>query len=281
LFSGLLPIATTIQSGKEEMKSERTFPESTPMQSLVRYGLDRTSENFEAAINAYVSWAKTRSVQGRLLLLKALTEALEKHEGDAFGALLPFISEDPDPGIVSKAALSMALLFYSDEKHPLDGPKLVARLCRGPEEPEVREGPILGGLMLIGDERVTPIIKEVWAHLPPAARIQAVNRQSEDVFSSHVLLLIDLLERESDERVHGSLAVALGNCAEQAEKTGILDVERLLPVWKALDKPFIVRRQLSRLEFHSEFDRRLDYLVDTEPGDPKVMPLVRLLWSRN
>jgi hypothetical protein len=64
------------------------------------------------------------------------------------------------------------------------------------------------------------------------------------------------------------LAVALGNCAEQAEKSGILDVEPVLPVWKALDKPIIVRRQLSRLEFHSEFDRRLDYLVDTEPGDP-------------
>jgi hypothetical protein len=29
----------------------------------------------------------------------------------------------------------------------------------------------------------------------------------------------------------------------------------------------------------SEFERRVDHLVDTEPDDPKVMPLVRLLWS--
>jgi hypothetical protein len=37
-----------------------------------------------------------------------------------------------------------------------------------------REGAILAGLMLIGDERVKPIIKDVWVQLPPPARIAAV-----------------------------------------------------------------------------------------------------------
>jgi hypothetical protein len=110
--------------------------------------------------------------------------------------------------------------------------------------------------MLVGDERVTAIIKEVWAQLPPPVRIEAVHRQSEDVFSSHVFLLIDLLECETNERVYGSLVVALGNCAEQAEKSGILDFERVLPIWKALDKPTVVRRHLPRLELISEFNRR-------------------------
>jgi hypothetical protein len=101
------------------------------------------------------------------------------------------------------------------------------------------------------------------------------------VFRAQVLILLDLLERETDERVYGALAVALGNCAEQAEKSGILDIERVLPVWKSLDQPILIRRRLCRLEFYSEFERRLDHLVDTEPGDPKVMPLVQLLWSRH
>ena len=43
----------------------------------------------------------------------------------------------------------------------------------------------------------------------------------------------------------------------------------------------IQRPCLPRLKFYSEFERRLDHLVDTETGDPKVMPLVRLLWSRH
>jgi hypothetical protein len=42
------------------------------------------------------------------------------------------------------------------------------------------------------------------------------------VFRAQVLLLLDLLERETVERVYGSLAVASGNCAEQAEKSRIL-----------------------------------------------------------
>jgi hypothetical protein len=145
----------------------------------------------------------------------------------------------------------------------------------------VREGAILGGLILIGDERVTPIIKDCWAQFPSVARIGAANRQPEHVFTAHVLLLIDLLDQETDERVYGSLAVALGNCAENAEKSGILDIERALPIWKAPNEPILIRRHSSRLEFYSEFEGLLDHLVDTEPGDPKVMPLVRLLWSRH
>jgi hypothetical protein len=145
-------MGTTSQDRKNNMKSESAFPEPTPIHALLKYGLDGGSENFDAAVNAYVSWAKTRSVPSRLLLLQALTETLEKHEGNGFPALLPFISDDPDPGVVSKAALNMALLFYSDENDPLHGPKLVARLCLGPEEAGERDGAILAGLMLIGAE---------------------------------------------------------------------------------------------------------------------------------
>jgi hypothetical protein len=281
LFYRLLLVGTTSRDRKNKMKSEKAFSESTPIHALLKYGLDGGSQNFESAVNAYVAWAKTRSVQSRLLLLQALTETLEKHEGNGFPALLPFISDDPDPGVVSKAALNMALLFFPDGKDPLHGPELVASLCLGPEEAGEREGAILAGLMLIGDERVTPIIKDVWVQLPPPARIAALKCELKQVFRAQVLLLLDLLERETDEKVYGSLAVALGNCAEQATKFGILDIERVLPVWKAPDEPILIRRHLTRLEFYSEFEGHLDHLIDTEPGDPKVMPLPRLLWSRH
>jgi hypothetical protein len=131
------------------------------------------------------------------------------------------------------------------------------------------------------DERVTAIIKDVWVQMPPPARIAVWKCEAKQVFRAQVLLLLDLLEREIDERVYGSLAVALGDCAEQAEKSGILDSERSLAVWNSLDQPILIRRRLCRLEFYSEFESRLDQLVDTEAGDPKVMPLVRFLWSRH
>jgi hypothetical protein len=129
----------------------------------------------------------------------------------------------------------------------------------------------------MGDERVTAIIKDVWVQMPPPARVAVWKWEAKQVFRAQVLLLLDLLEREIDERVYGSLAVALGDCAEQAEISGILDSERSLAVWNSLDQPILIRRRLCRLEFYSEFESRLNQLVDTEPGDPKVMPLVRLL----
>jgi hypothetical protein len=184
LFSGAAPGGNNKPKSEENnMKSERIFPEPDPINALLKYGLDRCPENFDAAVNAYVSWAKTRSVQSRLLLLQALTETLEKHEGNGFGALLPFISDDPDPGVVSTAATNMASLFCAYENDALEGPKLVARLCLGPEEAGEREGAILGGLILMGDGRITPIVKDVWAQLPSVARISAASRQGQHVFT--------------------------------------------------------------------------------------------------
>lgn len=66
------------------------------------------------------------------------------------------------------------------------------------------------------DERVTPIIKDVWAQLPAPARIMEAKCEVKQVFRAQVLLVLDLLERETVERVYGSLAVVLRNCAEQA-----------------------------------------------------------------
>jgi hypothetical protein len=74
------------------------------------------------------------------------------------------------------------------------------------------------------------MLKDVWVQLPPPARIAAVKCEVKQVFRAQVLLLLDLLELETDERVYGALAVTLGNCAEQATKFGILDIERLLPL---------------------------------------------------
>jgi hypothetical protein len=116
------------------------------------------------------------------------------------------------------------------------GQSLLRVFPLGPEKRGEREGAIVGGLLLMGDERITPIIKEASARLPPLARIAAVKCELKQVFRAQVFLLLDLLERETDERVYASLAVALSNCAKQATKFGILDTERVLPVWKAPDE---------------------------------------------
>jgi hypothetical protein len=119
--------------------------------------------------------------------------------------------------------------------------------------------------MLIGDERVTPIIKDVWVQLPPPARIAAIKCEAKQVFRAQVLLLLDLLERETDERVYGFLgkrqsseySISNASCRSGNRWTSQSVSDGIRPGWS------IVR----------SLRDGLDHLVDTEPGDPKVMPL--------
>jgi len=246
--------------------------------ALVKYAQVRDTASFDAAIEVYIAWGKTVDAQDRLLLCQAMNDAISSHQGHGFEALLPFIVVDPDPQVVANAALKAAVLFPARHSDHLEGPRFVAHLTRGREHPK-RCGAILGGLMLLGDERLTPLIHETWDGLPPESRIEAVSRRSPFVFRAHVLLLIDLLEEEPDDCVRFAIADALGKLASRAQKVGVIDAERVIPGWRANGNPFVIREQFSRGEFASEIVDRLEYLCVTEAVTVKVMPLACLLWK--
>ena len=137
--------------------------------ALVRYAQVRDTASFDAAIEVYIAWGKTVDAQDRLLLCQAMNDAISSHQGHGFEALLPFIVVDPDPQVVANAALKTAVLFPARHSDHLEGPRFVAHLTRGREHPK-RCGAILGGLMLLGDERLTPLIHDTWDW--PSSRIQ-------------------------------------------------------------------------------------------------------------
>ena len=246
--------------------------------ALVKYAQVRDKPSLDAAIDVYIAWAKTVDSQDRLLLCQAMNDAITSRQGQGFEALLPFIFVDPDPQVVANAALKTAVLFPARHRDPLEGARFVARLTRVREHPR-RSGANLGGLMLLGDERLTPLIHETWDCLPRESRIEAASRRSPFVFRAHVLLLIDFLEEEPDDWVISAIADTLGKLASRAQKVGVIDAERVIPGWKANGNPFVVREHFSRSEFASEIVDRLDRLCETESGNEKVMPLVSLLWK--
>jgi hypothetical protein len=227
--------------------------------AFVKYAQIPNAANFDAAIDVYIAWGKTVDMQDRLLLCQALDDTIRSHQGHGFEALLLFIVADPDPQVVANAALKAAVLFRARHADPLKGPRFVARLTRVRDHPR-RCGAILGGLMLLGDERITPLIHETWDCLPPESRIEAASRRSPFVFRAHVLLLIDLLEEEPDDCVRSAITDTLGKLASRAQKVGVIDAERVIPGWKANGNPFIVREHFTRGEFASEVVDRLDRL---------------------
>src|SRR5271165_3531204 len=139
--------------------------------ALVKYAQVRDTPSFDAAIDVYIAWAKTVDSQDRLLLWQAMNDAITSHQGHGFEALLPFIVVDPDPQVVANAALKTVVLFPARHRDPLEGARFVVRLTKVREHPK-RCGAILGGLMLLGDERLTPLIHVTWLCLPPESRIE-------------------------------------------------------------------------------------------------------------
>jgi hypothetical protein len=251
---------------------------SDVIKALCKYARNLDAASFDAATNVYVAWGKTVESEERLRLCQAVNDAIVAHKGAGFEALLRFIAVDPDLQVVANAALKLAVLHPGCDTDPLEGARVVARLTRVHKHAG-RNGAILGGLILLGDERLNPIIYDAWNELPPQSRTEAVSRRSPFVFRAQVLVLVDLLEQEINNCVCRAIASTLGNLALKAQKCGVIDAERVIPAWRANGDPLVVREHFSRAEFASEILDRLDQSCKAEPGDDKVMPLVSLLWK--
>jgi hypothetical protein len=231
--------------------------------ALVKYAQVRDTPSFDAAIDVYIAWGKTVDYQDRLLLCQAMNDAIRSHQGHGFEALLPFIVVDPDPQVVANAALKTAVLFPARHSDHLEGPRFVADLTRGREHPK-RCGAILGGLMLLGDERLTPLIHDIWDGLPPESRIEAASRRSPFVFQAHVLLLIDLLEEEPDVAFALRSQTLWESSHQEHKKSASSMPSGSFPVGKLTAIRSWFASIFSRGEFASEIVDRLGYLCVTE-----------------
>jgi len=269
----LMGFETTIS--KPTMKTKTSSSEV--IAALVEYAKTGDSA-FDAAIQIYCAWSQNVGVQDRLDLCQALSKVIQSREGDWYEGFLVFVAADPNFNVVCSAARKLAFLYPARERDQLDGPRLVARLAAAPTQHIGRDGAILGGLISLGDERITPIIRDVWAQLPVLARAETASHRSLVVPRAHVLLLMDLLEEETDETVYGVIASTLGKLAIKAQKNGVLDLECVFPAWRSGNDPVMVREHLSREEFAPEITDRLARLAETEPGIEKILPLVCLLW---
>jgi hypothetical protein len=86
-------------------------------------------------------------------------------------------------------------------------------------------------MMLLGDDRVSGLIRQIWEKWPPEARKAAVRQHSPFVSKSHVDLLLQFLAIEADLATYGCIAAALANAAVRAERNGVSDVKRVFPAW--------------------------------------------------
>jgi hypothetical protein len=247
----------------------------------IEYGGSQDASRISPLFALYREWIEKSSAAKRLQALQVLTALIEEHRSRAILALMPFITAETESHIISTAALSLCVLYPAKED-PLAGPRFLASVLEHNPAPDGTAGAALGGIMLLGDERLSGLIRQIWENWPPAARKEAALQRSPFVSKSHVELLLEFLAIESDLSAYGCIAAALANAAVRAERNaGVSEIERVFPAWSAPDEPLKIKRHWSRQEFAAEIRDRLEQLIETEPTGPNeemIMPIVLRRW---
>lgn len=290
---GAQPPAPAVEHAPErpdaELRQVAEHPERwdalTP-QELVHLALAETgrfaageADRLPVARQLYTRVVARMPAGERLETLQGVTAALVAHHGPAT-LLLPFLLDDPDPAIISTAALDFALLTRPVGDDLLTGPRSLRQFAERAPDPG-RRAAILSGLLLLGDRRVLPILRGCWELLEEDAEATRtlVNARSHWTSACQVWFLLDwleaLLDRE-DEGAFGLVASGLVNIARRGDV--IQDVARVFPVWAAEEDSLIVLGTWSVAEFGREIEPRLRAIDAREP-DPKVTPFVIAAWG--
>lgn len=134
---------------------------------LTRHGRSHAPADPSSLDNLYAALVKRLSVDRRRRLEQAVRQIVMKGETGVL-ALLPFMQGETDRTVISTAALDYAMLMPRVNGDPLSGPKfLVSRFDEAKGNDAVRLG-ILTGLILLGDERLLPLVKGRWKEFQSA-----------------------------------------------------------------------------------------------------------------
>jgi hypothetical protein len=95
---------------------------------------------------------------------------IEEQRGRAILALMPFTTAETEPHIISTAALSLCVLCPA-EGGALASPRFLTSVLIQNPPPDAIAGAAFGGIMLLGDERLSSLIRQVWEQWPPEARL--------------------------------------------------------------------------------------------------------------
>jgi hypothetical protein len=244
------------------------------LQGLIGKWIDQGDH--ESAVKEYAEWEAIMDQKTRSALLVQITEKVEESMGWGWKSILPFALADNSHAIVSTAAMNLAVVIPADPEDELNGLNFVSGIAASLGSSSTRAGSLLSGLLLLGDVRACTLVMKSWLELEQEPRYVIASARSGIASRAHAIALLTWLEHEKDEVVYGALAGTLGSIPRLAEQTGIIDIERALPVYSDQDPiKLIGRYQVS--EFGEGIRERLEKLANSETGD-RVMPLVLQAW---
>jgi hypothetical protein len=246
---------------------------------FIEYGTTQDASRIPGLFALYRHAMERLSMWERREMLTEFSGMVEQHGGLGHMGLMMFLAADTDPSIRSSAALSLAVLYDPSQEHQdeLAGPRFVIRTLANHEDGNLGQGAALGGVLLLGDKRINPLLAEVWDDLSEEAQLEMTAAKSGFVTEAMVEFWLDRLEEGCCEAVFGSAVAAIAKMPAIARVPFVLDVERLLPAY-AGGEPMKLLRRTTFDDYLEEIRPRLEALEATE-SEPKVIPRIFEMWE--
>ncbi len=196
-------------------------------------------------------------------------------------ALVPFVLGDIDHRVVSSATIDIAMLMHRTNDDPLTGPKFLVDLVEHEDTDDQRKLGILAGLILLGDERILPLVRGRWRALAsPEHRRRLAAATSGYVSTLLIEFLVDWLEEATEESDIGAIAGSLARMPELAKGGRVVEVRRCFPCFNAgVEGPIQISRHWSFGEYAQVIRPRLEPLIARE-SEPKVIPYILDAWTQ-
>ncbi|MEI6656215.1 MAG: hypothetical protein WCP45_15735 [Verrucomicrobiota bacterium] len=244
---------------------------------FIEYGATQDSARI-AGLFALYRYAMGRlDPEERAALLTEFSGLIEQNAGLGHMGLMMFLACDNDPGIRSSAALSLSVLFEPTDGDELAGPRFVIHTLVRHDRGAVGQGAALGGVLLLGDKRIMPLLEDVWDQLSEEAQLEMTQASSGFVSEGIIDFWLGRLESGCSEAVFGSVVAAIARMPASAQAPYVLDMERLLPAY-AGGEPMKLLRRTAFADYLEAIRPRLKALEANESW-PKVIPRIFEMWE--
>jgi hypothetical protein len=244
---------------------------------FIEYGATQDGSRIAGLFALYRYAMQRLSVAERQEMVTEFSEMIERHGGLGHMGLMMFLAADTDPCIRSSAALSLSVLFDPGDEDELAGPRFVVGTLIDHNAGAPGQGAALGGVLLLGDKRIIPLLAEVWDELSEEAQLEMTAAKSGFVSEGMVEFWLDRLEAGCSEAVFGSAVAAIAKMPVIAQVPYVLDMERMLPAY-ADGEPMKLVRRTSFADYLEEIRPRLDAL-EADESEPKLIPKIFEIWE--
>jgi hypothetical protein len=244
---------------------------------FIEYGATQDSSRIAGLFALYRHAMQRLSVAERREMLTELSGMIEQHQGLGHMGLMMFLAADTDPGIRSSAALSLAVLFDPGDEDDLAGPRFVIRTLVNHDAGAPGQGAALGGVLLLGDRRIMPLLEDVWDELSEEAQLEMTAAKSGIVSEGIVEFWLGRLESGCSEAVFGSAVAAIAKMPLISQAPFVMNIQRQLPAY-AGGEPIQLLRQTGFANYLEEIRPRLAAL-EAEESEPKLIPKIFEIWE--